>query len=268
MDIVDFISSERLNTFENQTDSQEKAIVLHNHTLQLGASLMSMIALFELSLRNSTNLRLIEDFGDNEWLLPKHKAVPLKAFERNAVGTATAHAQKALYSKLRHKEKVYLDAFAFPTGVPVGMQHKKLVKKRQNLFSVSHGQIISQTTFSFWKRLYAGEYEGVLWKKSLKKVFPNKKLKRSEICKALEIVYATRNRVAHLEPVYGERLDNAIRSLYFLRNSLGARRSEEDTSFKFFSRIQYLRLRMDHESFKEVWQTLICTNGGKKTSLF
>jgi len=56
MDVVDYISAERLETYEKHTDRREKAIALHNHTLQLGSSLMSMIALLELSLRNSTIL--------------------------------------------------------------------------------------------------------------------------------------------------------------------------------------------------------------------
>lgn len=256
MDIVDFISEERLKTYENHTDRQEKAIALHNHTLQLGSSLMSMIALLELSLRNSTNQRLIEDFGDDEWLLSGHTTVPLKVFEINAIGNARTHAQKSSYSKLSYKEKSFLDAFAYPGGVPARTSHKAAVRKRQGLFVVSHGQIISQTTFHFWKRLYAGEYDGNLWKPSLKRVFPDKKLKRSDVSKALEVVYATRNRVAHHEPVYGERLRDAISALEFLRNSIGATGREEDTSFKKFSRIQYFRLRMDYESFLEAWRTL------------
>jgi len=256
MDVVDFISAERLKTYENQTDRQEKAIALHNHTLQLGSSLMSMIALLELSLRNSTNQRLIEDFGDDEWLLPNHTSLPLKNFERTAISSAVSHAQKSAYAKLSYKEKSFLDAFAFPAGVPPGTSHKKAVKQRQALFVVSHGQIISQTTFSFWKRLYSSDYENDLWRPSLKRVFPNKDLKRSDISRSLEVVYATRNRVAHHEPVYGQRLTDAIEALEFLRDALGARKGEEDTSFKKFSRIQYLRLRMDYESFLEAWTTL------------
>ena len=64
MEIEDFISAERLRTYQNHTDQQKKAVALHNHTLQLGTSLMAMIALLELSLRNITNQLLIEDFGD------------------------------------------------------------------------------------------------------------------------------------------------------------------------------------------------------------
>lgn len=256
MDKVVFISPERLKTYEKHTDRQERAIALHNHTLQLGASLMSMIALLELSLRNSTNQQLINDFHDEDWLLPGHTTIPLKKFEKNAVKSATSNAQKAAYSKLSYREKGLMDAFAFPGGVPAGMHHKKVTKARQEMFFVTHGQIISQTTIAFWKRLYTEDYDASLWKPSLKRVFPNKKLKRSEVSKSLEIIYSTRNRVAHHEPMYGQRLDAAIEALEFIRNALGARGTGEDTNFKQFSRLQHLRLRMDYESFLEAWGTL------------
>lgn len=256
MDAVNFISEERLKTYENHTDRRKKAIALHNHTLQLGSSLMSMIALIELSLRNSTNLRLVEDFNDPDWLLPGKNTIPLKPFERKAISTATSHAQKSSYAKLSYQEKLYLDAFAFPRGVPPGTNHKNTVKKRQSMFFVSHGQIISQTNISFWKRLYSSEYESNLWKPSLKKVFPDKSIKRGKISKSLEVIYSTRNRVAHHEPVYGDRLTDVIEAIDFIRNSLGARKFDDDSNFKKFSKVHHLRLSMDYESFKEAWNTL------------
>ena len=180
MDISDFISAERLKTYEAHTDRHKKAVALHNHTLQLGASLMSIIALLELSLRNITNQRLIDDFGDDEWLLPGHTTLPLKPFECQAISKARSHAQKAAYSKLSYKEKNDLDQQAFPDGIPNNTSHRSIVKKRQSLFSPSHGQIISQTTLAFWKRLYSSDYENSLWKPSLRKLFPNKLIKRGD----------------------------------------------------------------------------------------
>ncbi len=256
MEIEDFISGERLKTYLNLTDKQKKAIALHNHTLQLGTSLMAMIALLELSLRNITNQLLIEDFGDDEWLLPGHTTLPLRAFERSAISKAYSHAQKAEYSKLSYKEKNDLDAQAFPAGIPPNTIRKTIVKRRQSLFTPSHGQVISQTTLVFWKRLYSGEYSNTLWKPSLKRAFPNKSLKRSDVSTALETIYATRNRVAHHEPVYGARLENTIEAVKFIRGSIGAKRDNEDTNFKKFSNVHYLRLQMDYASFVEAWNTL------------
>jgi hypothetical protein len=256
MEIQDFISAERLKTYRQHTDRDKKAVALHNHTLQLGSSLMAMIALLELSLRNITNHRLIEDFGDEEWLLPGHTTLPLKAFEMKAISTAYSHAQKATYSKLTYREKADLDNQVYPNGIPPNTKHKTIVKKRQSLFMPSHGQVISQTTLSLWKRMFSGEYESTLWKPSLKKIFPNKTIDRPHISTALETIYAVRNRVAHHEPVYGSRLDEVIDAIEFIRNSIGAKKGDEHTSFKKFSNVHHLRLKMDHASFKEAWNTL------------
>lgn len=256
MDIERFISAERLETYRAHTDLEKKAVALHNHTLQLGTSLMAMIALLELSLRNITNQQLIDDFGDADWLLPNHTALPLKAFERSAIAKAYSHAQKAAYSKLSYQEKNELDRRAFPTGKPANLSHKKVAQKRQALFTPSHGQVISQTTLVFWKRLYANEYSSTLWKPSLKKVFPNKSLERSDVSTALETIYATRNRVAHHEPVFGHRLESCMEAIAFIRNSIGAKKGETETAFKNFSNVHHLRLQMDYASFIEAWNTL------------
>ena len=256
MGIEDFISSERLQTYLAHTELEKKAIALHNHTLQLGTSLMAMIALLELSLRNITNQQLIDDFGDADWLLPGHTTLPLKSFERTAISKAYIQAQKAAYSKLSYHEKNNLDIQAFPAGKPAQITHRKLANRRQALFQPTHGQVISQTTLSFWKRLYAGEYSSTLWKPSLKKIFPNKDLNRSDVSTALETTYAIRNRVAHHEPVFGQRLEDCMTAISFIRNSLGARKGETETTFKAFSNIHYLRLQMDHASFIDAWNTL------------
>lgn len=256
MEAVDFISAERLATYEKFVDDRKKAVALHNHTLQLGSSLMAMIALMELALRNSSNQRLIADFGRDQWLLPAQPTLPLLEREKKTISLAHKYAQRAAYAKLSYKQKAYLDAFAFPSGLPTGISHKHKTDKRQALFVVSHGQVISQTTFSFWKRLYSSEYQEELWKPSLKKVFPNKKLKRSDVSKALETIYSVRNRVAHHEPVYGKRLVEVMSALNFIRKALGNKDLEEDSSFKRFSKIHHLRLHMDYQSFLEAWRTL------------
>ena len=188
MDLVQLISAERLRTFEEKTDSPEKAILLHGLTLQLGSSLMSMIALQELALRNSTNTEIVKRFGDENWLQSESGAVAITAFDKRAIRDAKRRAQKAAYSKLSYKEKAALDERAFPNGKSEKIDHNDEVTARRKLFDVSHGQIISQTNFSFWKRLYGREYETTLWKPAIKKVFPSKDIKRSDVSTALEVI--------------------------------------------------------------------------------
>jgi hypothetical protein len=238
--VVDLISAERLATFEGFTDTRERAIALHNQTLQLGTSLMSLIALLELALRNSTNQHLIEKFLDKQWLLPGRTAVPLKPREIEAAAKAHQHARRAAQSKIIQKIKL--------SGQPV--------PKRLPVATVTHGQVLSQTTFSFWRHLYSGEYEATLWKPVLKRVFPNKSLQRSDLSKSLVTVHEARNRAAHHEPIYGTKLDEAIKALDFVRDNLGARIAGEETSFRYFSRIQHLRVKMDLESYRDAWATL------------
>ena len=240
MQVVDLISAERLRTFERHTDSQARAVALHNHTLQLGASLMSLIALLELALRNSSNQSLIEDFGDDQWLLPGHTAIPLKPREQATIADAAAFARRAAQSKLDEQRRAS------------GQQ----VQRRPPPIAITHGQVLSQTTFAFWRRLYSDEYNATLWKRSIKRVFPDKSLQRGEVSKALAVIHETRNRVAHHEPVYGRKLDHTMEALDFIRNHLGARRSSEDTAFKHFTRIQHLRVKMDYESYRDAWATL------------
>lgn len=240
MQVVDLISAERLRTFARHTDSQARAVALHNHTLQLGASLMSLIALLELALRNSTNQRLIEDFGDPLWLLPGNNAVPLKPREQQTIADATSYARRAAQSKLDEQLRA--------NGQPV--------PRRPPPINVTHGQILSQTTFAFWRRLYSDEYEATLWKPSLKRVFPNKSLRRANLSKALAAIHEARNRAAHHEPIYGPKLDQAMEALDFIRTHLGARAESDDTAFKHFTRIQHLRVKMDYESYREAWSTL------------
>jgi len=256
MSIIGLISAERLETYERFTVGQKRAVALHNHTLQLGSSMMSMIALLELGLRNASNQRLVADFGNPNWLLPGSTTLPLKPSETKMLSTAQSHARKAHYSKLSYKQKGYLDAFAFPTGVPAGFSHKAKVRARQALFNITQGQVISQTTIAFWKRLYSSDYHTELWKPSLKKVFPNKKIESSEIARSLEIIYAARNRVAHHEPIYGDLLESTIAALSIVRGSIGAKSVDQDTPLKRFSKVHWLRLQMDYESFKEAWETL------------
>ena len=256
MQIVELISEERLETYEKIALGRKQAIALHSQTLQLGSSLMAAIALFELALRNATNKHLIDAFGDSDWLLPEKTAVPLQKFERTKVSAAQSNARKASYAKLNPKQKRDLDTIAFPGVAPPKVSRKSRIRARRATLRITHGQIVAQTTLFFWKRLYSSDYEDTLWKPALKKVFPNKRLKRGQVSDALEHVYSTRNRVAHHEPVFEERLENAMKSLSFLRDTFNASREGADSAYRKFSKVQHLRLQMDYEAFKVAWDTL------------
>jgi len=106
-----------------------------------------------------------------------------------------------------------------------------VAERRQATINVSAGQIIAQLTMHFWKRLFSDDYEKILWKRALKKVFPNKTISRSDVAKCLEVIYETRNRLAHHEPVYGRRLDAILEAVEFVCQNLGSVRPDMENAF-------------------------------------
>lgn len=77
------------------------------------------------------------------------------------------------------------------------------------------GPVIAQLTLFFWKRLFSADDEAHLWSRSLKRLFPDKRVKRGEVATHLEILYQARNRIAHHEPIYGQRLASVLASVDF-----------------------------------------------------
>lgn len=142
-----------------------------------------------------------------------------------------SQAQRAAYSKLTAAEKQALDSDAFPNGLPPGIKHNNLAKRRQGIIVVPDSQVIAQLTIHFWKRLFSDNYEKTLWKPCLKYVFPNKTLGRPDIADHLEVIYEMRNRLAHHEPVYGGRLDKILASIDFVALNLGSRWPSPENPF-------------------------------------
>lgn len=256
MDSILLISEPRLETYKKFTRDTDKAIELHNLTMQVGSSLMAVIALVELALRNSINNQIIHDFGVEEWMRnPPHK-IMFKPQDKSLIKTAERHAQKAAYSKLTHKGKKAIDLLIYPHGVPEFETHEELSRKRRTQMSVSAGQVISQTSILFWKRLFSSEYDKALWQPSLKKIFPQKSIKRADVSSQLEIIYSARNRVAHHEPIYGEKLDSTFTAIDYIRKNFGKAKSEDNGPLYTFTEIQFHRLYIDYISFKRSWSLL------------
>ena len=94
------------------------------------------------------------------------------------------------------------------------------------------GQLIAQLTLFFWKRLFSSDYEEALWRRSLKRLFPNKRMGRADVAAHLEVIYQARNRIAHHEPVYGDRLKEVLRSVDFILRNFGTPHPSDDAILK------------------------------------
>lgn len=227
-EIEKLLSNERLSTFKKLTKTQESAIELHQSTMSLGVAISAVSGLIEVGLRNAVCHEMQAEFGAADWLRTPPPTVKWASLEHLAINKANLNAQRAQYSKLTGPEKNSLDALAFPQGVPPTIKHRKLVQKRQATLQVQEGQIVAQLSMHFWKRLFSTEYEKVLWKRVLKRVFPNKAIRRANVAEQLETIYQTRNRLAHHEPVYGTRLQTSLDAIDFVLNNLGVTRSTDE----------------------------------------
>ena len=217
------LSGERLGTFLTLAGSPRPAIALHQQTLQVAGSLMCVAAVVEIALRNSICDQLAAHFGKDDWLRNPPAPFIWRDQEKTRIGEAVASAQRAAYAKLDTAQKRAIDSRLFRNGVPAVFSHERHAKIRQQSLLVSNGQVIAQLTLFFWKRLFSTDYESSLWRPVLKRVFPDKTLRRADVAVQLERIYQTRNRIAHHEPVYGHRLRDALEAIEFIVGRLGQR---------------------------------------------
>jgi hypothetical protein len=234
--IAFYLSSERLATFHAVAGSDRDVIHLHQRVLAVGAALAPIIAVIEISIRNAICENLRTSFGIPDWL--RNPPAPFAWGKEQAKGIkqAVGHAQRAAYAKLNNAEKKSLDLKAYPTGVPSGLGHEKRVKARQAVLSVGNGQVIAQLTLYFWKRLFSKDYENTLWKRSLKGIFPNKTLDRTDVSDALEIIYQARNRIAHHEPIFDQRLVELLEAIEFVYRNFQTQRTDSSKRLSSWKR--------------------------------
>jgi hypothetical protein len=215
------LSPERLGVLTNLTGSGETATELHQATLRLGVALMNVIATIEIALRNSISENLSHYFAVPNWLQQPPVALRWKEQERKKIALTIDTARRAEYSKLSQADKAKLEALAYPKGRPPNTSHLKRAKDRQRYIPVTEGKVIAELTFYFWRRLYGPEYEQALWRPSLKRTFPDKKLSRASVAIQLEHLYQARNRLAHHEPVLHRRFVDTMAAVEFTTQCLG-----------------------------------------------
>jgi hypothetical protein len=210
------LSLERLNKLIAITGDEAVAVSIHQDTLGLNSQLMKIVATIEIALRNNIYNNIADYFGVDNWLQQPPVALTLVDGDRKKIVLALDSAKRSEYAKKSQAEKAVLKAAVFPKGKPPNIKPFKFVQKKRENIPVSDGKVIAELTFAFWKRLYSPEYEYQLWRTTLKRTFPNKKLKRSDVSAQLEIVYQMRNRLAHHEPVFGDRFRKLISAIKFV----------------------------------------------------
>jgi len=153
--ITILLSPERLAALVALTGSPRIAIELHQETMSLNASLMTVIASVELSLRNTVCENLTTFFGTPGWLTHPPAPFQWRPIENQNALKALDSARRSEYAKMNQAEKGDLDTKAFPQGRPATTSHLKRAVQRRKQIPVSDGKVIAETTFYFWKRLYS-----------------------------------------------------------------------------------------------------------------
>lgn len=217
------LSSERLAAFVKIAGTERDAFELHQQMLAVAGALMPVVALIEITLRNAICDRLRQHFGTPDWLNNPPAPFSWRGEEVASLKRAIRQGQRAEYAKLNSDGKRALDSVAFPDGIPEQISHEDRSKARQKAIQLTQGQQIAQLTILFWKRLFSSDYEATLWRRSLKRLFPNKALSRGQIAAELEHIYQARNRIAHHEPLYGRRLSNTLDAIDFIAKTFEAK---------------------------------------------
>jgi hypothetical protein len=224
------LAPERLAALTELTGSARLAIELHQETLRVGAALMNVTATIEIALRNALCENLGNHFGTPHWFLQPPAPFEWKESERRRIPTALDNARRAAYSKLTQAEKVALDELAYPNGRPPNVSHLQRAKARRQKIIVTEGKVIAEMTLHFWKKLYGPEYEQDLWRPSLKRTFPCKRIKRADVAIHLENIYQSRNRLAHHEPVLHRRFTDTVESICFIAKHLNTANPSDETA--------------------------------------
>lgn len=97
-----------------------------------------------------------------------------------------------------------------PTAVLDERRREDARRARQHVRRqpVTHGRILAELSFGFWRYLLSSRYEATLWTPALRHGFPHlRPAGRQRIYQPVDHLHALRNRVAHHEPIH--RLDLA-----------------------------------------------------------
>ena len=174
MELEKVLSSARLHPYLLWTDNNiGDAISLYKLNLKTSASLLAILHILEITLRNAINECLTKAW-DDKWYM------------RTEIVSNESQ-------KKRLSEVVFW------------------LSQQSNNKEITNFQIVSNLNFGFWTTLFCRDYN-LLWGKHLRKIFESgKPIQRKDISDALNELRKLRNRVAHYERVIHLNLANLYR---------------------------------------------------------
>lgn len=211
-------SPQRLRKIEEIYNvSGNDTILLHEQLNEISSTVFQSISLFEVHFRNIIICCLKETFGDSWWNSSLFANDPQL---KNLIQQAIKRAKRNNYAKLAYaaRKRLKADVLSSPIGNKSLSQHQKDEAKKN--VSYTEGDLVSQLYVSFWKSLFSKSYETKLWRRCLRRLFPDKNITRGQVIDALETIHKTRNRVAHNEFIHPILCENYLNAVKFLTKNL------------------------------------------------
>lgn len=103
--------------------------------------------------------------------------------------------------------------FRHQTGADIDKAIERVQSKGQ---PITHGRVVAELSFGFWRYLLTKRYTDPLWIPHLRHAFPHTQpgLDRARVDTEVDALVKLRNRIAHHEHIFNRDLDaDAIRAL-------------------------------------------------------
>jgi len=168
--IRDLLTSDRLRSYLASCDQDlSRALELYEWNLSASAAIMQTTAMVEVVVRNALDAQLVAwagGRGSQTWL----DTIPLDA--RGLADVAKARDRATNYGRA----------------------------------VLTHGKVVAELSFGFWRYLTAQRYHASLWVPALHAAFPggddDLRTRRRDVERHLADLMLVRNRAAHHEPIH------------------------------------------------------------------
>ena len=176
--VADRLTHVRLKSYLATTGGDaEAAIRLYDWNIAVAASLWEDISRLEVGVRNAIDGALVNHAAAQRWGRPWYFHAPL--FQ----GRHGARAREDIEGVRRRAAN-------------------------EGSRRASHGQVISELSFGFWRYLCHASYHTSMWVPAVANAFPahpsgrQVRLVRSDVADRMQRLHFLRNRIAHHEPIH------------------------------------------------------------------
>lgn len=168
--LVDLITRERLRSYLAVSRSEPEALRLYEWNGRAAAATMQTVAMVEVIVRNALDRELVNWAKRRSPVVAWFDTVPLDS--RGLSDVADARRRATQFGRLPE----------------------------------SHGKVIAELSFGFWRYLTATRYLAALWVPALHRAFPfgpaDLRVRRAAVERRLADLGFVRNRAAHHEPIH------------------------------------------------------------------